>query len=240
MRITHLKTTLTALDKRTVAAIVLALILPAVIRPFVSQIMARGDWHNFFYQWLVKYRILWLTSGVLLIVCLVERQSPLSLGLGLPALHRGLPTTLLGSVVIVLVAFLVGTFWHWAHQLRLEGDRLYFIGNTIPVGALTPSVLYFLDYEQLLIVTFPEELLYRGYLQSRLSYTFRPAVAIVGAAVLFSLAHADRPLMFVHLAVIAPLLGIAYHFSKSIWPGVIIHYVANTTAPLIFKWIVLH
>lgn len=76
---------------------------------------------------------------------------------------------------------------------------------------------------------FVEELLFRGYVQSRLLQRLHPAVAIGVTSVLFALAHFDP----VHSPAVMPLgiwLGVVAWRCGSIWPAVCCHVVNNSVA----------
>jgi membrane protease YdiL (CAAX protease family) len=93
--------------------------------------------------------------------------------------------------------------------------------------------------DQIATVALPEEVIYRGYFQSRLGYSCKPIFAILGSTVLFALVHLDRPLMLLHLVLIGPVWGYAYHYSKSIFPSVVVHCLANVGVALIIKRLAL-
>jgi membrane protease YdiL (CAAX protease family) len=86
----------------------------------------------------------------------------------------------------------------------------------------------------LLVAVLPgivEELMFRGYLQTRLIQRWSPAAAIVVSALIFSLAHLD-PL---HVCGVLPLglwLGLIAWRSESVWPAMICHAVNNAVAVL--------
>jgi membrane protease YdiL (CAAX protease family) len=74
-----------------------------------------------------------------------------------------------------------------------------------------------------------EELLFRGFIQSRLEARWGAARAIAIASSLFALAHFD-----VHQGIYALLAGVLYGGvaarTRSTWPGVLAHATANTLA----------
>jgi membrane protease YdiL (CAAX protease family) len=84
----------------------------------------------------------------------------------------------------------------------------------------------------LLVAVLPgvvEELMFRGYLQTRLIQRWSPAAAIVVSSLIFSLAHLD-PL---HVFGVMPLglwLGLVAWRSESVWPAMICHAVNNAVA----------
>lgn len=76
---------------------------------------------------------------------------------------------------------------------------------------------------------FVEELLFRGYLQSRLLRSWPPGLAVLCSALIFSLAHLDP----VHVLGVIPLglwLGTIAWRARSIWPAILCHAVNNAVA----------
>ncbi len=71
-----------------------------------------------------------------------------------------------------------------------------------------------------------EELLFRGYVQTRLTKVFGPAMGIVVASALFALFHMD----LVHIVAVFPLgffLGLVAWRSGSLFPAMLAHFVNN-------------
>jgi len=76
---------------------------------------------------------------------------------------------------------------------------------------------------------FVEELLFRGYLQSRLLRCWPPLLAVGFSALVFSVAHLDP----VHVLGVIPLglwLGTIAWRAASIWPAILCHAVNNAAA----------
>lgn len=74
-----------------------------------------------------------------------------------------------------------------------------------------------------------EEMLFRGYLQSRLLQRWHPVAAILVSAVIFAVAHLDP----VHVLLVFPLgiwLGLVAWHTRSIWPAVLCHMANNLLA----------
>jgi len=178
-----------------------------------------------------KFILAALLVGVM--ICAVEKASPLTAGLGFGDWRKTLTATVLVSGAILIVTWLTAVFWKKLGYLRIEGDFVYFIGNEIPLQIITPAILYTLLWDQIINVALPEEMIYRGYFQSRMNFSYGPVISISSSTLLFALVHIDRPLMLVHLMIIGPLYGWAYHYSKSIFPSVIAHCLSNLIGLLI-------
>ena len=105
-------------------------------------------------------------------------------------------------------------------QLKLVESMMRTHVRDFPVGliaivAILPGVV--------------EELLFRGYLQSRLLLRWPPALAVGVSALVFSAAHMD-PL---HVLGVLPLglwLGAVAWRAGSVWPAVLCHAVNNAVA----------
>jgi membrane protease YdiL (CAAX protease family) len=71
-----------------------------------------------------------------------------------------------------------------------------------------------------------EELLFRGYVQTRLTRTVGPAVGILISSVLFAAVHMD----WVHIIAVFPLglfLGFVSWRSGSLYPAMLGHFINN-------------
>ena len=82
---------------------------------------------------------------------------------------------------------------------------------------------------------FAEEVLFRGYVQTRLSERWGPVAAVLIAATLFGLLHFDlvhSPFAF----GFGLALGYATERSGSIWPAVWAHMINNTVSVFLSAW----
>ncbi|MGB7347125.1 MAG: type II CAAX endopeptidase family protein, partial [Pirellulaceae bacterium] len=74
-----------------------------------------------------------------------------------------------------------------------------------------------------------EEILFRGYVQTRLTRSFSPAVGVTIASMMFAAFHMD----FVHCVAVLPLgffLGFVVARSGSLFPAMFAHFVNNAIA----------
>ena len=123
-------------------------------------------------------------------------------------------TPLIGLISSVVI----GSFMEESENLKMmseifreHGRSGFLIPLALMIGA-TPAIC--------------EELLFRGYVQTRLTRAFNPAAGIFIASFLFAIFHMD----FVHVIAVFPLglfLGFVTWRSGSLFPGMIGHFVNN-------------
>jgi len=80
---------------------------------------------------------------------------------------------------------------------------------------------------------FCEEFVFRGIIQKGLATRFRPRVALLGTAVLFSAYHLD-PVGFIARVELGVLFGALYQRSGTIWPGTMAHAANNLVSASLF------
>ena len=85
-----------------------------------------------------------------------------------------------------------------------------------------------------LLVPFAEELVFRGAILKSLLTKYRPWLAIVLSAVIFSAAHLN-PAQMPHAFLIGLLLGWMYWRTGSILPGMAYHWANNSAAYVIYN-----
>jgi CAAX protease family protein len=84
------------------------------------------------------------------------------------------------------------------------------------------------------VAPFVEEVLFRGVVFGWMRGRVPLAVAVVGSALVFSGAH----ILYLQWSLLPPVFGIGcvlallYHYSRSLWPGVLVHASINTVATL--------
>ena len=186
------------LDIRTIIAVIVTIIIGFLLPQIWKYLNQNLEWIQPIYQ----YKKLINVLIIILIVLLIEKKPISSIGLKLGDWKKTLKATLICSLSVLLVVFLIAVFWKQLNQLRIEGEHIYFIGQQIPMGMISFKLLYILFLNQVLTVALPEEIIYRGYFQSRLNFTWSPLISILGSTVVFALIHFDRPLMFLHLMLI--------------------------------------
>jgi len=167
---------------------------------------------------------------VLAVASLVlRRQGPASLGLHrvrgagrMAAQVLGLTlgwTALQLAVVIPILEHLTGRRQDVSQFADLEGN----LGLLLALLALSWT-----------LAAFGEEFAYRGYLQTRIRRLFPPgatglAVAVLGSAVLFGLAHTEQGLIGVALTTLdAVFFSVLRYRYATLWAAVLAHGYNNT------------
>jgi len=77
-----------------------------------------------------------------------------------------------------------------------------------------------------------EELLFRGLILGGLLRRYKPAKAIIWSAVIFGIAHLN-PWQFIAAFIIGCAIGWLFWKTGSIWIGIILHFVNNSTSFLL-------
>ena len=224
------------LDFRTSIAVIVTIIIGFLLPEIWKYLNLNIDWIKPVYQYKKLFNIL----IIILLVLFVDRKSLTSIGFKFGDWRKIIKATILCSLSVLLVVLLTAIIWKQLNQLRIEGEHIYFIGQQIPMGMISFKLLYLLFLNQVLTVALPEEIVYRGYFQSRLNFTWSPLISIIGSTIIFALIHVDRPLMLFHLLLIGPIYGYTYHYSKSIIPTTIAHYLSNIGGIIIIKFVALH
>ena len=187
--------------------------------------------------WLNQY------SGTLTAVLLVYPPVLLSFRTGAPITYWQLNTT---SIKISLLAFsllsglifpfvFVGNHFYqsWAFQLFYH--------------AASNHELWSIALTQLVLIAFPEEFFFRGYLQQNLSRHFPSTTKLFGVpfgqaqwltVVLFALSHSLITLQWWHAFIVVPAIGFGWLKEKTgrIWAGTLFHAACNVFS----SWVFLH
>jgi len=223
------------IDKRTINAIIIT-ILFEISNEYIWPLLRE---HYSLLNDIRDYRKLLLVIILIVPALLIERQSLTTLGFTLRKTKNIFLAAILASVFTLVLVLLISIMWKMLGQLYVEGEYIYFIGNKIPHSQITFILPFILFIPQIFSVALPEELIYRGYFQSRIGYTWGPIIGIIASSIVFSLVHIDRPLMLVHLVIQSPVFGYVYYKTKSIYPTVIAHAIGNTFCLLIIQCVAL-
>ena len=104
----------------------------------------------------------------------------------------------------------------------------------------SPSELIFSLFIMALIPALFEETLFRGGLQKILAQWFKhPMVAIIVTSFIFSLMHFSY-YGFLGRMALGMVLGLLFHYSGSIWPGVIAHFANNAVVVFYMYYLTIH
>lgn len=110
---------------------------------------------------------------------------------------------------------------------------LDYFGNGLDLfGPSQTSLTILLGAVLALASGFGEEIVFRGYLQSRIAQRYNPAAAVGIVAVLFALSHpvgnGSYPLLYFATAVVVgSLFGMLFVRTGSLWMGIALHTVWN-------------
>jgi len=132
---------------------------------------------------------------------------------------KGVLLGLAVSIVLLCIYVVVITFYG------------YYIGKSLVVNAL--SITFLLT--QLLMVTLPEEVFFRGYLQNKLGNNIRGVIIV---SLLFALGHfitlciaGGHNIAICSQAVLtffpSLVMGYLYLKTKTLWASIIFHFFAN-------------
>ena len=81
-----------------------------------------------------------------------------------------------------------------------------------------------------------EELIFRGVILDSFLKRISPTKAIIWSSIIFGIAHAN-PWQFIAAFSIGLIVGWIYYRTKSIWPGILLHFVNNATASILGKYL---
>ena len=76
-----------------------------------------------------------------------------------------------------------------------------------------------------------EELIFRGVMLDSFLKRYSPAKAIILSSIIFGIAHAN-PWQFIAALNIGLIAGWLYYRTRSIWPGIVLHFINNASASL--------
>lgn len=128
-----------------------------------------------------------------------------------------LGTPIIGVLSSHLLSLMVDEM---SEQLKLVEAMMRAHVRDFPVGLIVIVAV---------VPGFVEELLFRGYLQSRLLRRWPPLMAVGASALIFSAAHLDP----IHVLGVIPLgiwLGAVAWRAGSVWPAIFCHVVNNAVA----------
>jgi len=142
-------------------------------------------------------------------------------------LKKNFPIIVLVTVVIQFGVVLEGYLFWSPLFLRLE-DRVAYL--QVHFGSFAPSFLFL---SLIATATFLEELVFRGFVQERLSWFYNDFVSIIIASLLMSLFHySSGPLLVVTVDLFfvfldSSLYGLIYMRSRNVFAAWIVHLLAD-------------
>jgi uncharacterized protein len=173
------------------------------------------------------------TLVVVAAACIPAMLSPESFRQRLGLLPAKKDWTVIAAMTIAVVA--------WSEVLAssmlllgLESEALQMISQAVTGASGAVLLLLFLDIG--IIGPIGEELMCRGYVQTRLCRRHGPALGIIIASILFGIMHMDLVQGF-FAALLGLFLGYAAWSAKSILPAILGHILNNLLAVAALRWL---
>ena len=108
---------------------------------------------------------------------------------------------------------------------------LYFSKNLQWIDVHFSANDMFISFGLMVIVSFYEELVFRGYILNNLLASFGKWPALLVSALLFALAHGANPgysiIAFINIFLAGILLGVNYIYTKNLWFAILLHFSWN-------------
>jgi membrane protease YdiL (CAAX protease family) len=150
-----------------------------------------------------------------LFVVFVEKRKFKELGLKIK--NHGID--FIAGIIIGLLVMATGFF------LLIVLDEINFRSFNLNLKEILLSIGVFMA------VSVGEELLFRGYIQRNLMYSFNNYIALIVSSLIFALAHGFNPnLSWIALAGLfgaGILLGLSYIYTKNLWFPITLHFSWN-------------
>lgn len=129
------------------------------------------------------------------------------------------------SILIIgfMLIFTIGIISEWISSLIPMPD---FIAKIFE-NAITLDLAGYLTVA--IAAPICEECLFRGIILSALLRRYSPRKAIIWSAIIFGIAHMN-PWQFIAAFLIGCAIGWLFWRTKSIWPGIFMHWLNNSTA----------
>ena len=144
-------------------------------------------------------------------------------------------TLLLAIAIMILINPFIAFIYEWNMSFNIPDWMLVFDDNAEKITKyfLKMNTLGDLFFNLLVIAIIPaigEELLFRGYLQQKMTqWLGRPHVAIIVTAFLFSAIHMQFQGILPRFAL-GLVLGYLFYWSGSLWLPIIAHFLNNAIA----------
>lgn len=155
----------------------------------------------------------------------IDKETVFSLGF---AFDRKSKKTLLIGFVLGLLIISFGFI------SLIACNELYFIGFEIDIFKLLLSGVIFI------LISFYEELLFRGYILNNLLASINKYIALMISSVLFVIIHLINPhlnlISFINILLAGILLGLPYIYTKNLWFSFTFHFSWNFFQGTIFGY----
>jgi membrane protease YdiL (CAAX protease family) len=156
------------------------------------------------------------------LVVVIERSSFTWEAVGLDWRKNSLPLILLGAT-LALILFIASVLTEYVRGRSGSSQSTPMIGVSVPV--LFQNLVLYLG------MAFGEEVVFRGYVQTRLVKRYGAIWGVPAAAVIFTLLHQISyrmsPITALSGAMLWTAMGALYHFSKSLYLVGMAHGVMN-------------
>ena len=154
---------------------------------------------------------------------------------------KGLPLALRDNrLFIVLVVFVTPLITVIVGKLLLPEYFTYVLERVVPYVKMDPMGKLFV---QLLILALGEEIVFRAFLQGRLSLFINPRLAIILSSIVFAAVHFTSGVMVVVIMdllsvfVDSLLFGIIFERSKNVLASTVAHFLGNSFGMLLLIFI---
>lgn len=154
---------------------------------------------------------------------------------------KGLPLALRDNrLFIVLVVFVTPLITVIVGKLLLPEYFTHVLERVVPYVKMDPMGKLFV---QLLILALGEEIVFRAFLQGRLSLFINPRLAIILSSIVFAAVHFTSGVMVVVIMdllsvfVDSLLFGIIFERSKNVLASTVAHFLGNSFGMLLLIFI---
>ena len=173
------------------------------------------------------------TIAYLIIEARLRKRQKEEIGFNL----RGLPLALRDTwLFILLVVFVTPLITVIVGKLFLPEYFAHVLDRVVPYVKMDSMDKLF---EQLLILAFGEEIVFRAFLQGRLSLFINPRLAIILSSIVFAVVHFTSGVMIVVIMdllsvfVDSLLFGIIFERSKNVFASTVAHFLGNSFGMLL-------
>jgi uncharacterized protein len=172
-----------------------------------------------------------VVSGALGLIALAVAALVRIRGLAAFGIRRAEPRHLVVAAVLGLVSYVLATIVAVA-WMTMSGDMQNVQTGYDAAAAAGWWSLALTLVAGAIITPIGEEAFFRGVVANALLARYGAWVGVIVSAAIFAVAHGINPILPVAF-VVGVLTALLFHWSGSIWPGVVLHGVNNATASLV-------